>query len=139
MEARVESPPSKRAVGEWLFQLTTITIGVLIALDAHVATFAERTAKLDRALRLITELEAGTEPTVHEVDLGVAFPSLSEAGWQTAERRVLSRGWNTRTSKSLHANNSAQQSRAASLRRANLAGGRTATFARYSSLAARET
>jgi hypothetical protein len=119
MEAPVATPPPKRSIGEWLFQLTTITIGVLIALsfdavlqwnanrtlvnearetialeiaanrstlDAHLATFADRIGKVDQILRLIRELEAGTEPTIREVNLTLEFPSLGDAGWQTAER-----------------------------------------------------
>ena len=119
MEAPAKSQPPRRSLGEWLFQLTTITIGVLIALsfdavlrwnadralldeararialeiadnrsdlDAHLATFAERIAKVDQALRLIRELEVGAEPTVRKVDMTLAFPSLSDAGWQTAEQ-----------------------------------------------------
>jgi hypothetical protein len=119
MEAPAEPQPPRRSVGEWLFQLTTITIGVLIALsfdavlqwnadralvreanaritfeiadnrselDAHLATFAERIAKVDLLLRLVAEGESGAEPTVREVDLTLGFPSLTSAGWQTAER-----------------------------------------------------
>jgi hypothetical protein len=121
MEASAATPPPKRSIAEWLFQLTTITIGVLIALsfdavlqwngnrtlvnearetialeiaanrrtlDAHLATFADRIAKVYETLRLIRELEAGTEPTIREVNLTLAFPSLGDAGWQTAERPV---------------------------------------------------
>jgi hypothetical protein len=114
-------PPraAQRSAGEWLFQLTTITVGVLIALsfdavlrwnadrtlvnealatmaleiadnrrelDAYLASFDERIAKLDNALKLLDELDAGVEPTVREVDLAWGFPSLNDAGWQTAER-----------------------------------------------------
>lgn len=114
-------PPraSRRSAGEWLFQLTTITVGVLIALsfdallrwnadralvdearatialeiadnrrelDAHLASFDERVGKLDNALKLLGELDAGVEPTVREVDLSLRFPSLNDAGWQTAGR-----------------------------------------------------
>jgi hypothetical protein len=109
----------RRSAGEWLFQFTTITIGVLIALsfdgllrwnadrtlvdearatialeiadnraelDAHLASFDERVAKLDNVLKLLGELDAGIEPTVRELSLEVHFPSLNNAGWQTAER-----------------------------------------------------
>jgi hypothetical protein len=112
-------PPraARRSAGEWLFQLTTITIGVLIALsfdallrwnadrtlveeahamlaleladnrreiDEHLATYSERTAMIDTALKLVGELDAGVEPTVREVNLSFSFPSLSDAAWQTA-------------------------------------------------------
>jgi hypothetical protein len=114
-------PPraARRSAGEWFFQLTTITVGVLIALsfdavlrwnadrtlvdearariaveiadnrralDGHLESFEERIANIDNTLKLLGELDAGVEPTVREVDLTVGFPSLSDAGWQTAER-----------------------------------------------------
>jgi len=114
-------PPraARRSAGEWLFQLTTITLGVLIALsfdallhwnaertlvnearamialeiadnrrelEPHFASFGERIAKIDNGLKLVGELDAGVEPTVREVDLTFGFPSLNDAGWQTAER-----------------------------------------------------
>lgn len=119
MESSDQPRVARRWLVEWLFQLTTITIGVLIALsfdtllrwsadrtlvaearatvaleladnrrdlEAHLATFDERMAKIDEALKLLAELDAGTEPAVRSVDLGISFPSLSNAGWLTAER-----------------------------------------------------
>jgi hypothetical protein len=119
MESSDQLRAARRSLAEWLFQLTTITIGVLIALsfdallrwnadrtlvaearttlvleitdnrndlDAHLATFDERKAKIDDALKLLAELDAGTEPTIRSVDFGISFPSLSDAGWLTAER-----------------------------------------------------
>lgn len=119
----METTDTPRAVRlsarEWLFQLTTITIGVLIALsfdallrwnadrtlveearatialeiadnrrelDAHLASFEERVAGIDNGLKLLAELDAGVEPTIHEISLGMDFPSLNDAGWQTAQR-----------------------------------------------------
>jgi len=114
-------PPraARRSAGEWLFQLTTITIGVLIALsfdavlrwssdrslvaearatialeiadnrrelDAHLASYDERVARIDDGLKLLAELEVGVEPTIHEVTLGMDLPSLNDTGWQTAGR-----------------------------------------------------
>ena len=32
------------------------------------------------------ELDAGVEPTIHQVDLKLDFPTLNNSGWQTAER-----------------------------------------------------
>ena len=55
-------------------------------LERHLAAFADRLARIDTMLKLIGELEAGTEPTVREIDLGMGMPSLSTAAWQTAER-----------------------------------------------------
>jgi len=115
-----EPPRSpRRSAGEWLFQLTTITIGVLIALsfdavlkwnadrtlvdearatieleiadnhrelDAYLAAHDERIARVDTGLKLLAELDAGIEPTIHDVALGLNFPSLNDAGWQTAAR-----------------------------------------------------
>jgi len=116
----IDQPRRARlSAGEWLFQLTTITIGVLIALsfdaalrwnadrtlvaearatialeiadnrhelDAHLAAYDARVSSIDDGLKLIAEIEAGVEPTIHEVTLGFSFPSLNDAGWQTAER-----------------------------------------------------
>jgi len=114
-------PPrsARRSAGEWLFQLTTITIGVLIALsfdallkwnadrtllnearatialeiadnkrelDAHLAAFDARVGRVDNGLKLVGELDAGVEPTIHQVDLKFDFPTLNNSGWQTAER-----------------------------------------------------
>ena len=119
MDATDPPRAARRSAGEWLFQLTTITVGVLIALSfdavlrwsadrtlldearamvaleiadnrgelhAYLASFDGRVAKLDIALKLLGELDAGVEPTVHDVPLDLRFPSLNDAGWQTAER-----------------------------------------------------
>ena len=118
MEISEQPRAARRSTGEWLFQLTTITLGVLIALsfdtvlsgtptharqrgasdialeiadnrrdlEGHLAAFPERRARIDSMLKLLAELEAGIEPTVHEADLGMGMPSLSNAAWQTAER-----------------------------------------------------
>jgi hypothetical protein len=114
-------PPraARRSAGEWLFQLTTITVGVLIALSfdallrwnadrtlvekarsnialeiadnrralmTHLESFDGRVAQVENGLKLLVELDAGVEPTVRAVDLEMGFPSLNDAGWQTAER-----------------------------------------------------
>jgi hypothetical protein len=119
METSEHPRAARRSTGEWLFQLTTITLGVLIALsfdavlrwnadrslvsaaranialeivdnrramDGHLATFSDRLDRVDRVLKLLGELEAGAEPTVREIELGMGIPSLSSAAWQTAER-----------------------------------------------------
>ena len=119
MEPADQPQAARRSAGEWLFQLTTITIGVLIALsfdallnwngdrtrvaearatialeiadnrrelDAYLAAHDERIARIDNGLRLLAELDAGIEPTIHDVPLGLNFPSLNDAGWQTAGR-----------------------------------------------------
>ena len=119
MESSEQPRAARRSVGEWLFQLATITIGVLIALsfdallrwnddrmlvaearanialeisdnrrelDQHLALIDESIAKVDNGLRLLAELDAGIEPTIHDVPLDMNFPSLNDAGWQTAER-----------------------------------------------------
>jgi hypothetical protein len=118
-DAPTPAPQPKRSAREWLFQLTTITVGVLIALafdgllrwnadrelvaqaratialeiadnrrelEAHLAAHDGRIARLDPVLKLLDELDAGVEPTVREIELGFGFPSLSDAGWQTAEQ-----------------------------------------------------
>jgi hypothetical protein len=119
MDPADPAPKARRSTGEWLFQLTTITLGVLIALsfdavlrwnadralvaearatialevadnrrkiDSHLVGYGERVAMIDSLLKLLGELDAGVEPTVQEVKLLLGFPSLSDAGWQTAER-----------------------------------------------------
>jgi hypothetical protein len=119
MDPTDEPPKARRSAGEWLFQLTTITLGVLIALsfdavlkwnadrtlvnearatialevaanraklDNHLGSYGERIAMVDVILKLLGELEAGVEPSVKEVKLDLPFPSLANAGWQTAER-----------------------------------------------------
>jgi hypothetical protein len=47
MESSERSPVARRSAGEWLFQRTTITIGVLIALsfDARSKWNADRPGK----------------------------------------------------------------------------------------------
>jgi len=119
MESSDQPRAARRSAGEWLFQLTTITIGVLIALsfDAvlkwnadrelvdealatlarevadnrmelqqHVETFEQRLNKVDAVFTLLRELDAGTEPSLKEIDFTFGFPSLSDAAWQSAER-----------------------------------------------------
>ena len=119
MEPSEQPRPARRSAGEWLFQLTTITIGVLIALsfdavlkwnadrelvdearatialeiadnrralEGHLSLHDERAAKVDNGLKLLAELDSGVEPTIRSVPLGMSFPSLNDAGWQTAER-----------------------------------------------------
>jgi hypothetical protein len=119
MESSEQPRAARRSAGEWLFQLTTITIGVLIALsfdavlqwnsnrelveealatialevadnrraiEQHVATFEQRSAKIDVVFKVIAELDAGAEPTVGQIDFAFAFPTLSDAAWQSAER-----------------------------------------------------
>ena len=118
MESSEQPPVARRSVGEWLFQLATITIGVLIALsfdsllkwnadrmlvnearanialeiadnrrelDQYLKLVDESIAKVDNGLKLLAELDAGVEPTIHDVPLDMNFPSLNDAGWQTAE------------------------------------------------------
>ena len=112
-------PRVVRWVGEWLFQLTTITIGVLIALsfdallkwngdrqlvnearatialeiednrrdlDAHLATYEQRIGRLDNVLNLLDQQDAGVELKSGQMDFYVEFPSLNDAGWQTAQQ-----------------------------------------------------
>ena len=119
MESSGQPPVARRSVGEWLFQLATITIGVLIALsfdslltwnadrmlvnearanialeiednrrdlDAHLATYEERIVRLDNVLKLLDQQDAGVELKTGEIDIGAGFPSLNDAGWQTARQ-----------------------------------------------------
>jgi hypothetical protein len=119
MEPTSEPRPSRRSAGEWLFQLATITLGVLIALsfdallewranralvaearatiareiaknradlESNLAGYEERSAKLRASLKLLDELDAGVEPTVHEYQITWNPPQLARAGWESAER-----------------------------------------------------
>lgn len=119
MEPSKRPPTARRWAGEWLFQLTTITVGVLIALsfdaalrwdadralvaqaratialeiarnrselEEYLGSFEERLSKIDTVLQLVADLEAGVEPSIKEIDFTFGFPSLSDAGWETAER-----------------------------------------------------
>lgn len=112
-------PRVARWLGEWLFQLTTITIGVLIALsfdallkwngdrklvnearanialeiednrrdlDAHLATYEQRIARLDNVLKLLDQQDAGVVLETGQMDFYVEFPSLNDAGWQTTQQ-----------------------------------------------------
>jgi hypothetical protein len=119
MESSAQPPVSRRSVGEWLFQLTTITVGVLVALsfdallkwnderklvdearanialeieenrrelEGHLASYDERIGRLDNVLRLLDQQDAGVELETGTMNLGVSFPSLNDAGWQTARQ-----------------------------------------------------
>ena len=83
-------PP--HAIHSWkdlLVQLGTITAGVLIALSLEGVRETIRDSRLpEEARRLATAAAvigpAGSE--VHQLELGLNFPTLSNASWQTAER-----------------------------------------------------
>lgn len=55
-------------------------------LDGQIAGVAERKKNYATALRFADELLKRQTPTEHNVNMGVNFADLSEAGWQTAER-----------------------------------------------------
>src|SRR5262245_13550179 len=111
MESSEQPPVARRSLGEWLFQLATITIGVLIALsfdsllkwngdrmlvnearanialeiadnrrelDQHLTLVDGGIARVDNGLKLLAELDAGVEPTIHNVPLDMNFPSLND-------------------------------------------------------------
>jgi hypothetical protein len=54
--------------------------------DGEIASMADRGKKIDIALRFANELLKTKQTDIHEVALGLNFPSLSAASWQTAER-----------------------------------------------------
>jgi hypothetical protein len=55
--------------------------------DGELATMADRTRKIDGAMRFAHELLRTRHTGAHgQVELGLAFPTLSTASWQTAER-----------------------------------------------------
>jgi hypothetical protein len=60
MESSERSPVARRSAGEWLFQLTTITVGVLIALsfDALLGWSADRTLVAEARANIALELES---------------------------------------------------------------------------------
>jgi len=55
-------------------------------IDDEIAQIAERTRKVDTALRLATDLLKTKQSDIQQFDLGLSFPTLSTASWQTAER-----------------------------------------------------
>jgi hypothetical protein len=55
-------------------------------LDGELAVTAERGKKIDAALRFANELLKNKHTEVHQIELGLNFPTLSAASWQTAER-----------------------------------------------------
>jgi hypothetical protein len=54
--------------------------------DGEIAEMDERGKKIDTALRFATELLKTRHTDIHELQLGLSFPTLSAASWQTAER-----------------------------------------------------
>jgi len=55
-------------------------------LDDEIAHMDERGKKLDTARRLAADLLKTKRTDIHQFDLGLTFPTLSAASWQTAER-----------------------------------------------------
>lgn len=54
--------------------------------DGEIRQLPDRTAKLAKALAFANELLKTKHTEVHEVQLGLDFPTLSATSWQTAER-----------------------------------------------------
>ena len=55
-------------------------------LDNELGAVAARTGKIETAMQFATELLNIKKTDIHQVQLEVAFPTLSAAAWQTAER-----------------------------------------------------
>jgi Mg2+ and Co2+ transporter CorA len=55
-------------------------------IDDEIRGMPDRARKLDTALRFANELLKSKKTDIHQVELGLAFPTLSAASWQTAER-----------------------------------------------------
>jgi hypothetical protein len=55
-------------------------------LDGELQAMPDRTKKIDTALRFANELLKTRHTEIHQVELGLSFPELSTASWQTAER-----------------------------------------------------
>jgi len=54
--------------------------------DGEIASMAERGKRVDTALRFANELLKTKHTDIHSVELGLSFPTLRAASWQTAER-----------------------------------------------------
>ena len=54
--------------------------------DGEIGAMPDRARKLDVALRFADELLKTKHTDTHQVELGLNFPTLSAASWQTAER-----------------------------------------------------
>ena len=54
--------------------------------DQEIAEMDARAKKVDTALRLANDLLKMKRSDVHQLELGLNFPTLSNASWQTAER-----------------------------------------------------
>jgi len=54
--------------------------------DNEIADMADRGKKIDTALRFANETLKAKDTDVHQLGLELAFPTLSTASWQTAER-----------------------------------------------------
>ena len=54
--------------------------------DDEIGHIAQRTAKVDTALQFAQDLLKAKRTNVHQLELTLAFPTLSTASWQTAER-----------------------------------------------------
>lgn len=55
-------------------------------LDNELAAVKARNGKIETALRFATELLKVGKTDIHSLELGLTFPTLSAAAWQTAER-----------------------------------------------------
>jgi hypothetical protein len=55
-------------------------------IDDEIAHMDERGKKLNTVLRFANDLLKTKRTDIHQIDLGLAFPTLSSASWQTAER-----------------------------------------------------
>lgn len=55
-------------------------------IDDEIAQIADRTKKIDTALRFARELLATRHSDIKQLEIGLNFPTLSSASWQTAER-----------------------------------------------------
>jgi hypothetical protein len=89
MEPSEQPRGARRSAGECLFQLATIAREVADnrrELTEHVAKLDERMVRLDVVFKLLDEIDAGTEPTVDEINFTFGFPTLNDAAWQSAER-----------------------------------------------------
>lgn len=54
--------------------------------DPEIAEMDARAKKVDTALRFASDLLKTKRSEIHQLELGLNFPTLSNASWQTAER-----------------------------------------------------
>ena len=55
-------------------------------IDQEIAQMPERTRKIETAMRFTRDLLRDKRTDIHQIEIGLNFPTLSGASWQTADR-----------------------------------------------------